>query len=95
MIQPVSLIKENKMSGSSLVYSNKNLVTADGVVNIGQHTSELYVYNKGASDVDIKLNGQYTILLPAESTEYIEIDGDYTTIQVVTASSAVAVFALG
>jgi hypothetical protein len=83
------------MSESSLVYSNKNLVTADGVVNIGQHTSELYVYNKGESDVDIKLNGQYTILLPAESTEYIEIDGDYTTIEVVTASSAVAVFALG
>jgi hypothetical protein len=55
----------------------------------------LYVYNKGASDVDIKLNGQYTILLPAESTEYIEIDGDYTTIEVITASSAVAVFALG
>jgi hypothetical protein len=95
MIQPVSLIKENTMSESSLVYSNKNLVTADGVVNIGQHTSELYVYNKGATDVDIKLNGQYTILLPAESTEYIEIDGDYTTIQVITASSAVAVFALG
>jgi hypothetical protein len=83
------------MSESSLVYSNKNLVTADGVVNIGQHTSELYVYNKGATDVDIKLNNQYTILLPAESTDYIEIDGDYTTIQVVTASSAVAVFAVG
>jgi hypothetical protein len=95
MIQPVSLIKESTMSESSLVYSNKNLVTADGVVNIGQHTSELYVYNKGATDVDIKLNGQYTILLPAESTEYIEIDGDYTTIEVITASSAVAVFALG
>lgn len=83
------------MSESSLVYSNKNLVTADGVVNIGHHTSELYVYNKGASDVDIKLNGQYTVLIPVESTEYIEIKGDYTTIQVVTASSAVAVFALG
>ena len=83
------------MSESTLVYSNKNLVTADGVVNFGQHTSEVYVYNKGASDVDIKLNGRYTILLPAESTEYIEIDGDYTTIEVVTAASAVAVFALG
>jgi hypothetical protein len=83
------------MSEGSLVYSNKNLVTADGAVNIGQHASKLCVYNKGASDVDINLNGQYTILLPAESTEYIEIDGDYTTIQVVTASSAVAVFALG
>ena len=83
------------MSESSLVYSNKNLVTADGAVNIGQHTSKLCVYNKGASDFDIKLNGHDTILLPAESTEYIEIDGDYTTIQVVTASSAVAVFALG
>ena len=83
------------MSESTLVYSNKNLVTADGVVNIGHHTSELYVYNKGASDVDIKLNGQYVVLLPAESTEYIEIEGDYTTIQVITAASAVAVFALG
>lgn len=83
------------MSESTLVYSNKNLVTADGEVNIGQHTSEIYVYNKGASDVDIKLNGKYTVLLPAESTEYIEIDGDYTTIEVVTAASAVAVFALG
>jgi hypothetical protein len=83
------------MSESTLVYSNKNLVTADGVVNIGHHTSELYIYNKGASDVDVKLNGQYTVLLPAESTEYIEIDGDYTTIQVITAASAVAVFALG
>jgi hypothetical protein len=83
------------MSENTLVYSNKNLVTADGEVNIGLHTSELYVYNKGASDVDIKLNGFYTILIPAESTEYVAISGDYTTIQVVTASSAVAVFALG
>ena len=83
------------MSESTLVYSNKNLVTADGAVNIGQHTSELYLYNKGAADVDVKLNGQYIVLLPAESTEYIEIDGDYTTIEVITAASAVAVFALG
>lgn len=83
------------MSENTLVYSNKNLVTADGEVNIGLHTSELYVYNKGASDVDIKINGFYTILIPAESTEYVAISGDYTTIQVVTASSAVAVFALG
>jgi hypothetical protein len=83
------------MSENTLVYSNKNLVTADGVVSIGLHTSQIYVYNKGASDVDIKLNGFYTVLIPAESTEYIEIGGDYTSIQVVTASSAVSVFALG
>jgi hypothetical protein len=79
------------MSESTLVYSNKNLVTADGAVSIGQHTSEIYVYNKGASDVDIKLNGLYTVLIPAESTEYV----DYTSIEVVTAASAVSVFALG
>lgn len=83
------------MSENTLVYSNKNLVTADGEVNIGQHTSAVYVYNKGASDVDVKLNGKYIILLPAESTEYIEIQGDYTTVEVVTAASAVAVFAIG
>ena len=83
------------MSESSLVYSNKNLVTGDGVANIGQHTSEIYVYNKGGADVDIKLNGKYTILIPAESTDYVEIDGDYTTVEVVTANSAVAIFAVG
>jgi cell division protein FtsL len=83
------------MSENTLVYSNKNLVTADGVVNISYHTSQVYVYNKGVADVDIKLNGQYTVLIPAESTEYIAIDGDYTTIEVVTAASAVAVYALG
>ena len=83
------------MSEGTLVYSNKNLVTADGAVSIGQHTSEIYVYNKGASDVDIKLNGLYTVLIPAESTEYVEIGGDYTSIEVITASSAVSVFALG
>ncbi len=83
------------MSESTLVYSNTNLVTADGAVNIGQHTSEIYVYNKGASDVSIKLNGKYTVLIPAESTEYVEIEGDYTTIEVVTSASAVSVFALG
>lgn len=83
------------MSESTLVYSNKNLVTADGVANIGLHTSEIYVYNKNGADVDIKLNGFYTVLIPAESTEYVAIAGDYTTIEVVTANSAVAVFALG
>jgi len=83
------------MSENTLVYSNKNLVTADGAVSIGQHTSDIYVYNKGASDVDIKLNGFYTVLIPAESTEYVQISGDYTSIQVVTAASAVSVFALG
>ena len=83
------------MSENTLVYSNKNVVTADGVVSIGQHTSEIFVYNKGASDVDIKLNGRYTVLLPAESTEYIAIGGDYTTIEVVTAASAIAVYAIG
>lgn len=83
------------MSHNTLVYSNSNLVTADGVVNFGQHTGAVYVHNKGASDVDIKLNGKYIVLLPAESTEYLEIGGDYTTIEVVTAASAVAVFALG
>jgi hypothetical protein len=83
------------MNEGTLVYSNKNLVTADGAVSIGQHTSGVYVYNKGASDVDIKLNGLYTVLIPAESTEYVGIGGDYTSIEVITAASAVAVFALG
>lgn len=83
------------MSNGSLIFSNKNIVTADAVVNIGGHTSSVYVHNKGGSDIDIKLNEFFTILIPAESTGYMEIPGDYTTVQVVTASSAISFFAVG
>lgn len=83
------------MSEQSLIYSNTNIVTSDAVVNIGGHTSSVYVYNKGASDISIKLNNFFTVLIPSDSTEYVGIDGDYTTVEVLTANSAIAFFALG
>lgn len=83
------------MSNGSLIFSNKNIVTADATVNIGGHTTSVFVHNKGASDIDIKLNSFFTVLIPAELTGYMEIPGDYTTVEVVTATSSIAFFAIG
>lgn len=83
------------MSNGSLIFSNKNIVTADATVNIGGHTTSVFVHNKGVSDIDIKLNSFFTVLIPAEVTGYMEIPGDYTTVEVVTATSSIAFFAIG
>ena len=48
--------------------------------------------------IEIKLNGKHSIMLPdaqAHVHNYIEIPGDYNTIEVVTANSEVAVYAIG
>ncbi len=83
------------MSNGSLIFSNKNIFTADATVNIGLHTTSVFVHNKGESDIDIKLNSFFTVLIPAELTGYMEIPGDYTTVEVVTATSSIAFFAIG
>ena len=83
------------MSNGTLIFSNKNIVTADALVNIGGHTSSVYVHNKGNSDIDIKLNALFTVLIPAETTGYMEIPGDYTSVEVITAASAISFYAVG
>ena len=80
----------------SLVYSNTSIVTADGIVNIGLHTSEVYIWNKSSSvNAEIKLNNHYSVLIPGGSQWYTEIDGDYTTVEVVTANSEISIYAIG
>lgn len=83
------------MSNGTLIFSNKNIVTADALVNIGGHTSSVYVHNKGGADIDIKLNALFTVLIPAETTGYMEIPGDYTSVEVITAASAISFYAVG
>lgn len=83
------------MSDSTLIFSNKNIVTADATVNIGGHTTSVFVHNKGNSDIDIKLNEFFTVLIPAEANGYMEIPGDYTSVEVVTANSAISFYAVG
>lgn len=88
------------MSEGHIVYTNGNLTTGDGEVSVGQHTSEVYIANfDTASWVQVKLNGgPHSVWVPpapASGHTYMCIPGDYTKLQVVTAASAVRVFAIG
>lgn len=84
----------------SLVYSSISLTPADGVVSIGQHTSAIFVCNLDKDeDTTVRLNGKYNIFLSHVPNgtvhQYEKIPGDYTTIQVLTANTSIAIYAVG
>lgn len=87
------------MSDGTLVFSNTALTSASGAVSTGNHTIAIKIFNTHATtNAVVKLNGgPLTVLIPAINSGggYIEIDGDYTTIEVVTASVTLAVMAFG
>lgn len=84
----------------SLVYSTTGITSANSVVSIGQHTTCLKVANlNSATDAVIKLNSKYEILIPHTPNQsygnYVEICGDYTTVEVLTANCTIAMYAIG
>jgi hypothetical protein len=84
----------------SLVYSNTAINSTHGVVNFGYHTHKIYVHNKNSTtNAEIKLNGKYVIHVHHTPNQavgiYMEIPGDYTTIEVLTAGVDIAVMAIG
>ena len=84
----------------SLVYSNASITAANGVVDIGQHTSAIFVANLSKdTDIIIILNGKYNIFLSHVPNgavhQYEKIPGDYTTVQVLTANTSIAIYAVG
>ena len=87
------------MSEGTLVFSNTTLTSANGAVSIGRHTDSIRVLNTHANtNAIVKLNGgPLTILAPAINSGggYLKLDGDYTTIEVVTANVTIAVMAFG
>lgn len=86
------------MIDGHIVYSNIALTTADGEVDIAHHTYSIHMLAGSNNDIVIKLNGKHSILLPARNDQghaYIAVPGDYNTIEVVTATSQIAVFAVG
>lgn len=87
------------MSEGHIVYSNTSLTDADGVQTINHHTRELYIANVDTNNwIEVKLNGKHSVMIPDANGHvhnYVEIPGDYNTIEVITASSTVAVFAVG
>lgn len=88
------------MDFGSLVYANTGITSTNGVVSMGAHTNAIHVCNMNSTtDATVKLNGQYSILLPHIPNQsfagYVQIFGDYTTIEVLTANCTVAVYAIG
>jgi hypothetical protein len=84
----------------SLVYSNTSINSTHGVVSIGQHTSAVYVVNLNKNDnLTIKLNEKYNVFLSHVPNgavhQYEKIPGDYTTIEVLTANTSIAIYAVG
>lgn len=87
------------MSEGHIVYSNTSLTAADGEQTISHHTRALYIANVDTNNwIEVKLNGKHSVMIPDANGHvhnYVEIPGDYNTIEVITAASTVAVFAVG
>jgi len=86
------------MSENAMVFAMADVTSADGVVHIGRHTSQIAFMNQGSDFALIKLNNQYTIRIghgQQEAHFYNAIDGDYTTFEVLTAGVTLSVYALG
>ena len=87
------------MDNDSLVFSRTALTSADGAVSIGRHTSLIKLLNQDpTTNAVVKLNGgPLTVLVPAinSGAGYLTVDGDYTSVEVVTAAVTIAVMAFG
>ena len=84
------------MSYGSIVYSDTAVTSADGVVSTNSHTHFINFFNTHAStNAIVKLNGgPREVLIPA-GKNYVEIKGDYTSFEVLTAGVTLSVFAIG
>jgi hypothetical protein len=84
--------------GMGVVYSSVGITSANNTVSFNAHTTCLYLMNIDSNtDAQVKLNGgPHTVLVPHANQHkaYIEIPGDYTKIQVLTANVSVAVYAV-
>ena len=87
--------------GSGIVFSNIAVTStsgASGVVSTNGHTKCIHFYNTSAStNATVKLNGgPHQVVIPAINSGggYVEIEGDFTSFQVMTASVTIAVYAV-
>lgn len=84
------------MSYGSIVYSDTAVDSTAGEVSIGRHTLSVNFVNTHAStNAVVRLNGgPHEVLIPA-GKNYVEVKGDFTKFQVITAGVTLAVFAIG
>lgn len=87
------------MIDGHIVYSNVNLADSDGEQVIAHHTYAIYIANLDTNHwIEVKLNGKHSVMIPDANGHihnYVQIPGDYRTIEVVTASSNIVVYAIG
>jgi len=90
---------EEIMIDGHIVYSNTSLTDSDGEQTISHHTYAIYIANVDTNHwIEVKLNGKHSVMIPDGSGhvhDYVHVPGDYNTIEVVTASSEIAVYAIG
>lgn len=84
--------------GQTMIFSMTDATSADGVVSIGKHTSQIGFMNQSADFAEVKLNGIYTVKIGHGQNEahfYNIFDGDYQTFQILTANVVISMYALG
>lgn len=84
--------------GQTMVFSMTDVTSANGVVSIGRHTSQIAFMNQGDTFATIRLNGRFDVKLghgQQEAHFYNVIDGDYTTFEVITNDDTLSMYALG
>jgi hypothetical protein len=86
---------------SGIVFSNTAATSTSGtsgVVSLNTRTSCIHFYNTHATtNATVKLNGgPHQVVIPAINSGggYVEIEGDYTTFQIMTSGVTLAVYAI-
>lgn len=79
-----------------IIYSNTAVNSTANTVSINGHTKCIHFLNTHTStNATVRLNGgPHEVVIPA-GKNYVEIEGDYTKFQVITAGVNLAVFAIG
>lgn len=84
--------------GQTMIFSMTDVTSADGVVHIGRHTSQVGFMNQSKDFADIRLNGRFNVKIghgQQEAHFYNIFDGDYTTFEILTANTVISMYALG
>lgn len=78
-----------------IIFSSTAVDSTANTVSLNSHTASIHFHNTNEStDAVVKLNGgPHEVLIPANKN-YVEIPGDYTKFQVMTAGVVLAVYAI-
>lgn len=82
------------MNAMGIVYSNT--AATEGFYAIQRHTKCIHFINlHNSTNATVRLNGgPHEIVIPA-GKNYVEVEGDYTSFNILTAGVTLGVFAIG